>query len=69
MPDETAPLFYTVEELAKRWLVSQRTIRRLIENGDLRAIRVGTQLRVSAQVVARYEERHETVAAVRAGHR
>jgi excisionase family DNA binding protein len=67
MPDETAPLFYTVEKLAKRWLVSPRTIRRLIENGDLRAIRVDTQLRVSAQVVARYEERHETVAAVRAG--
>ena len=27
MPDETAPLFYTIEKLAKRWLVSPRTIR------------------------------------------
>jgi excisionase family DNA binding protein len=45
--------------LATHWAVSARTVRRLIERGELRAIRVGGQLRISPEAVERFEERHE----------
>jgi excisionase family DNA binding protein len=60
MSDEMELRFYTIEALAKRWQLSKRTIIRQIENGRLRAIRVGKQLRIHPDVVARYEERHQT---------
>jgi excisionase family DNA binding protein len=53
------PTFWTVEALSTRWQVSQRTVRRLIERGQLRAVRIGGQLRVAADVLQRFEERHE----------
>jgi len=34
-------------------------VRRLIERGELRAIRIGGQLRISPEAVERFEERHE----------
>jgi excisionase family DNA binding protein len=52
--------YFTVEQLAKRWQVSQRTIRRMIERGGLRAVRIGAQLRVADDVLQRFEERHAT---------
>jgi excisionase family DNA binding protein len=50
---------WTIDALAARWAVSTRTVRRLIDSGQLRAIRIGGQLRVSPEVVERYEERQE----------
>jgi excisionase family DNA binding protein len=52
--------FSTVEQLAKRWNVSTRTIRRLIESDKLRAVRVGNQLRIADDAVERFERRNET---------
>jgi excisionase family DNA binding protein len=51
---------HTIAELAERWQVSTRTVRRLIENGKLRAIRIGGQLRVADEVVERFEARNST---------
>jgi excisionase family DNA binding protein len=49
--------YWTIDALAKHWVVSPRTVRRLIENGRLRAIRIGGQLRVSPEALERFEER------------
>jgi excisionase family DNA binding protein len=50
---------WTIDALATRWAVSPRTVRRLIESGRLRAIRIGGQLRVSPESLERFEERQE----------
>ncbi|TPE63099.1 hypothetical protein FJQ54_04435 [Sandaracinobacter neustonicus] len=47
--------FYTVAELAVRWSLSQRHIRRLIEGGDIITHRIGRAVRVSAANVALFE--------------
>jgi excisionase family DNA binding protein len=51
---------HTVPELAERWQVSTRTVRRLIESGKLRAIRIGGQLRIADDVLQRFEARNAT---------
>ena len=51
---------HTIAELAERWQTSERTVRRLIGNGKLRAIRIGGQLRVADDVLQRFEERNAT---------
>ena len=50
---------WTIDALATRWAVSPRTVRRLIESGRLRAIRIGGQLRVSPEALECFEERQE----------
>jgi excisionase family DNA binding protein len=58
-PMTPAPVtFLTVEELASRWKVNPRTVRRMIECGRLRGIRIGPQLRIATDVIERYEARH-----------
>jgi excisionase family DNA binding protein len=52
--------FFTVEQLAKRWQVSGRTIRRKIKRGELHAMRIGPQLRVASDEVERFEARNGT---------
>ncbi|WP_181159976.1 MerR family transcriptional regulator [Sandaracinobacter neustonicus] len=42
-------------ELAVRWSLSQRHIRRLIEGGDIITHRIGRAVRVSAANVALFE--------------
>jgi excisionase family DNA binding protein len=59
MTDQTEIFYWRVDGLAARWRVSTRTVRRLIENGQLRAVRIGGRLRVASDVVERYEARHE----------
>lgn len=39
-PEADEPEFYTLVEVADRFRVDTRTIRRLIDNGDLPAVRV-----------------------------
>jgi excisionase family DNA binding protein len=53
------PPFVSVDQLAKRWQVSGRTIRRMVEAGKLRAIRINNQLRIARQAVELYERTHE----------
>jgi excisionase family DNA binding protein len=52
--------YHTIAELAERWRTSERTVRRLISNGKLRAVRIGSQLRVADEVLQRFEERNAT---------
>lgn len=47
--------FYTVADLAKRWKVSERHIRHLIDAGQFKIKRFGGAIRVSAAEVALYE--------------
>lgn len=57
----------TPEQVAGRWQVSARTVRRLCDQGRLRAVRVGGQWRVSAEAVERYEIANAAPAAIRTG--
>lgn len=50
MPEQ----WFSVGETAKHFGVSSRTVRRLIDAGELRAIRVGVQVRISAAEMARF---------------
>jgi excisionase family DNA binding protein len=47
--------FYTVAELAIRWSLSERHIRRLIDNGELVVHRFGRAVRVSAANATLFE--------------
>jgi excisionase family DNA binding protein len=49
--------FYTVAELAERWVLSERHIRRLIANQSLAAHTMGRAIRISASNVALFEAR------------
>ena len=57
--------FFTVEQLAGRWQVSSRTVRRMLERYELRAIYVGKQLRIASDEVTRFEQRNSLTAALR----
>jgi excisionase family DNA binding protein len=52
--------FLSVEQVAKRWSVSERTIRRQVKNRLLAAVRVGKQLRFDPAVIEAYERRRGT---------
>jgi len=53
----TAPAeFLTVADVAELWRVSPSTVRRMIRDGRLRAVRVGRSLRVSRTDLARAPE-------------
>lgn len=51
---DTMPAMLTVREAAAKAKVSEKTIRRKIEAGELHAARVGTRIRVSADELHRY---------------
>jgi excisionase family DNA binding protein len=44
-----------LETLASRWGVSVRTLRRMVARGELKAHRIGSQLRFSEEDVTVYE--------------
>ncbi|MFT5488010.1 MAG: excisionase family DNA binding protein [Paracoccaceae bacterium] len=50
--------FDSIKKLATRWDVSERTVRRLIEIGDLPAHRIGGQIRISSADREIYERRN-----------
>jgi excisionase family DNA binding protein len=43
----------TVVQVAENWQVSQRTVRRMIDDGRLPVVRLGRAVRISAKVAAR----------------
>jgi excisionase family DNA binding protein len=45
------PMIYTLEQVADRLQVSVQTVRRLIKEGRLKAVRVGVQLRVTQEAL------------------
>lgn len=52
--------FCTIKQLASRWGVSERHVRREIDNGNLPAHRFGRSIRISAESVAIYEATRKT---------
>ncbi len=58
-------MFLTIKQLAERWQVSEDSVRRLIANGGLPAINLGTgkhkMLRVAQDDVDAFEERRKEV--------
>lgn len=48
----------TLETPANRWSVSARTLRRMVARGELKAHRIGSQLRFSEEDVTAYEKLH-----------
>ena len=57
--NDQTPRYWTIDQLAVRWQVSSRTVRRQILSGELRAVRIGHQLRVADDFLQRFEERHQ----------
>ncbi|HLA28276.1 MAG TPA: helix-turn-helix domain-containing protein [Syntrophales bacterium] len=53
----TTKRYYRVDEVARYFSVSDRTIYRLIDMGDLKAIRLRNCLRIPAEEVLALEER------------
>ena len=47
--------FSSLEELAARWGVSVKTLRRIIQRGELKTHRIGTQIRVSEDDIRSFE--------------
>lgn len=47
--------FYTVKEVSKRWGISEMTIRRMIKENKISAIRLGRNIRISAEEVKKRE--------------
>lgn len=58
MTTEPDTAMITVPELAKRLRVSGPTVRKLITDGKLRALRVGRQWRIPATEVERFLAAH-----------
>ena len=53
-----ATTYLTVEEVAAYLRVSEATVRKLIESGELKATRVGRRYRISRESLQDYERRH-----------
>jgi excisionase family DNA binding protein len=53
-------MLYTVEQVADILQVSPQTVRRLIKEGQIKAVRVGIQLRVKKEELDRYLESQST---------
>jgi excisionase family DNA binding protein len=49
------PDFFTVNELAERWRVSTRHVRKMIGDGSLQPTRFGRAVRISLREVLGYE--------------
>jgi excisionase family DNA binding protein len=51
-------VFLTVAELAARWGIHELTVRRLIDNGTVKSVKIGEKsIRVALSEVERYENR------------
>jgi len=48
--------FFKVSEVSTRWGVSESTIRRMIERGELAITRFGNLVRISIEEIRKHEE-------------
>jgi len=48
----------TVDDVAKRWAVTVKTVRRLIRQNRIGAIRVGRRVRITPEQVRAFERRN-----------
>jgi excisionase family DNA binding protein len=49
------PRLSSLEELASRWGVSVKTLRRIVQRGELKTHRIGAQIRVCEDDIRSYE--------------
>jgi excisionase family DNA binding protein len=49
--------YWRIDEVAGYFAVSERTVYRLVDDGDLQAIRIRSCRRVSLEEIRRFEER------------
>ena len=59
MKPATKP-FLTFSDLAERWGVSVKTVRRIVARGDLKVVRIGAQARVAREDAVTYENLHRS---------
>lgn len=52
--------YMTVAEVADRWRVAKMTVYRLVESGDLRAIRIARNIRIPTSIVVQFERSADT---------
>lgn len=57
--DAPAEKLLTLSDLAERWQVSERTVKRRIQAGEIKATRIGRQVRVDPNEARRYENRND----------
>jgi excisionase family DNA binding protein len=50
----------TLQDLAVRWQVSLKSVRRNVARGELKVHRIGHQIRVSLEDAAAYEKLHRS---------
>ena len=55
MTDESPRRAYTCQTLAEEWSVSAATIRNLVRRGELKAFRVGRQIRIKFDEAEAYK--------------
>ncbi|WP_262330423.1 helix-turn-helix domain-containing protein [Bosea sp. BH3] len=55
-----ASTLFSLPEVAQRWKVSVKSVRRLIDAKGLSAIRVGKSLRISESEILRFERQNAT---------
>jgi excisionase family DNA binding protein len=52
------PKYHTIKDVAERWRVSTKTVRRLVDRGELAIYRIGGQLRISNDDLITCEKLH-----------
>lgn len=52
---------HSVKSLAEHWNVGTDTVRRVIDNGSLKALRIGRTIRIPKSAVAAYERENRLV--------
>jgi excisionase family DNA binding protein len=50
------PLFLTLKQIAERWQVSEKTVRRLISRNVIKVHRIGGQIRIIEEDLVAYEK-------------
>jgi len=55
-----APTFYTTEEVAKLLKISAKTVREMIKDKRLQAVRVGKEYRITEDQIRQYVEENKT---------
>jgi excisionase family DNA binding protein len=58
----TSPTFLTVKDVAERWALSERQVRRIIASGELRVRHIGRSVRIAIEDIELFEHRCRGVA-------
>jgi excisionase family DNA binding protein len=59
MKPESKPLL-TLQDVAARWQVSLKSVRRIVERGELKVHRIGHQIRISPEDATTFERLRRT---------